>query len=162
MKIIKNKVTIFQFRSVQSLSCVCCGDPISQVTGTWWIPGKTPWHSMSSNLTNAAIELIEKSQFSCSVMSDSFWPYELQHARLSCSLPIPRACSNSCPLSQWCHPTISYCVVPFSSCLQSFLVSWFFPMSQFFASGGQSGGISAPASVLSMNIQDWFPWRLTG
>ena len=94
--------------------------------------------------------------FSCSVMSDSFWPHELQYARLSCSLPIPRACSNSCPSSQWCHPTISYSVFPFSSCLQSFPASGPFPM------GGQNIGVSASASVLPMNIQDWFPLGLTG
>ena len=75
---------------------------------------------------------------------------------------IPRTCSNSCPLSWWCHPTISSSVIPFSSCLQSFPASGSFPMSQFFASGGQSIGISASASVLPMNIQDWFPLELTG
>ena len=93
-------------------------------------------------------------QFSWSVVSASLWPHELQYARLPCSL-FPRACSNSCPLSQWCHPTISSSVIPFSSCLQSFPASGSFPMSQFFTSGGQSIGASAPA--LPMNIQDWFP-----
>ena len=74
----------------------------------------------------------------------------------------PRACSNSCPSSQWCHPTISSSVVPFSTCLQSFQASGSFPMSQFFASGGQSIGISSSPSVLLMNIQDWFPLRFSG
>ena len=80
-----------------------------------------------------------------------------QHTRLSCPSPTLRACSNSCPLSQWCYPTISSTVNPVSSCLQSFTASGSFPMSQFFASGGQNIGVSASASVLPMNIQDWFP-----
>ena len=95
--------------------------------------------------------------FSRSVMSDSSRPHELQHARPLCPSPTPRACSNSCPWSQWCHPTISSSVVPFSSCLQSFPASGSFPMSQLFTSGGQSTGVSASTSVLPMNIQDWFP-----
>ena len=95
-------------------------------------------------------------------MSDSFQLHGLQHDRLPCPLPSPRACSNSCPSSRWCHPTISSSVVLFSSCLQSFPASGFFPMSQFFASGGQSTGASTSASVLPMNIQSWFPLRLTG
>ena len=86
----------------------------------------------------------------------------IQHARLSCPSPSPRVCSNSCPLSPWCHPTISSSVVPFSSCLQSFPASVSFPVSRLFTSGGQSIGASAPASVLPTNIQDWFPLRLTG
>ena len=100
--------------------------------------------------------------FSHSVASNSLQPHGLQHARLSCPSPTPRACSNSCPLSQWCHPTISSSVVPFSSCLQSFPASGSFPVSQHFISGGQSIGVSASASVLPMNIQDWFPWGWTG
>ena len=90
----------------------------------------------------------------------SLRPHGLQHTRLPCPSPTPRAFSNSCPLSQWCHPTISSSVIPFSSCLQSFLASGSFPMSQFFASGGQS--IGASASVFPMNIHDWFPLGLTG
>ena len=101
-------------------------------------------------------------QFSFSVMSDSLQPHELQHSKLLCSSPTPRACSNSCPSSQWCHPTISSSVMPFSSCLQSFQESGCFPMSQFFASGGQNTGVSDSASVLPMNIQDWFPLGVTG
>ena len=95
--------------------------------------------------------------FSHSVVSDSLRPHGLQGTRLPCPPPSPGACSNSCPSSQWCHPTISCSVVPFSSCLQSFPASGSFPIGQFFASGGQSTGISASASVLPMNIQDWFP-----
>ena len=102
----------------------------------------------------------ESVQFSCSVVSDSLWPHGLQHARIPCPSPTPRAYSNSCPSSCWCHPTISSSVIPFS-CLQSFPASGSFPMSQFFTSGGQSIGISASASVLLMNIQDWFILGLT-
>ena len=99
------------------------------------------------------------SQFSCSVMSDSLWPHGLHHARLPCPSPTPGVCSNSCLLSQWCHLTISSFIIPFS-CLQSFPASGPFPRSQFFASGGQS--IRASASVLPMNIQDWFLLGMTG
>ena len=94
--------------------------------------------------------------------TDSLWPHGLQHTRVPCLSPTPRACSNSCPSSQWCHPTISFSVIPSSSYLHSFPASGPFPASQFFASGGQSFGVSASASVLSMNIQDWFPLRKTG
>ena len=100
-------------------------------------------------------------QFSCSVMFDILQLHGLHHARPPCPSPGPRACSNSCPSRQWCHPTISFSVVPFSSCLQSFLASGSFPVSQFFTSGGQSIGASASTSVLPMNIQDWFPLGLT-
>ena len=102
------------------------------------------------------------SQFSHSVMSDSFRPHGLQHIRPHCPSPTLGAYSNSCPLSQWCHPTISSSVVPFSSCLQSFPASGFSPVSQFFKSGGQSVGVSSSASVLPMNIQDCFRLGLTG
>ena len=101
-------------------------------------------------------------QFSCSVMSDSLQPHGLQHARPPCPSPTPRVYSDSCPLSRWCHPTISFSVVPFSSCLQSFPASGCFPMSQFITSGGQSVGVSASASVLPVHIKDWFPLRWTG
>ena len=96
-----------------------------------------------------------------SVASDSFWLYGLQHARLPCPSPTPGACSNLFPLSRWCHPTISSSVIPFSS-LQSFPASGSFPRSQFFTSGGQTIGVSASASVLNINIKDWFPLGLTG
>ena len=98
--------------------------------------------------------------FSHTVMLDSLWPHGLQCARLPCPSPSPGACSNSCPLSRWCYPTISYSVIPFSSCLQSFPASESFLMNQLFASGGQS--IGASASILLVNIQDWFPLGLTG
>ena len=100
--------------------------------------------------------------FSRSVVSTSLPPHGLQCIRLLCPSRSPGACSNSCPLSRWCHPTISSSVGPFSSCHQFFPVSRSFPMSQFFASGGQSIGVSASASVLSMNIQDWFALGWTG
>ena len=99
---------------------------------------------------------------SCSAVPDSMWPHGPQHARPACPSPTPGVCSNSCPLSQWCHPAISSSVIPFSSCLQSFPGKESFPMSKFFASGSQSIEVSASASVLSMNIQDWFPFGLTG
>ena len=99
-------------------------------------------------------------QLSHSVVSDSLRPHGLQHARPLCPPPTPGVYSDSCPSSQWCHPTISSSVIPFSSCLQSFPASGSFPMSQFFASGGQSIGVSA--SVIPMNIQDWFPLEWTG
>ena len=96
-------------------------------------------------------------QFSHSVMSDSLWPHESQQDRLPCPSPTPRVYSNSCPLSWWRHPAISSSVVPFSSCPQSLSASGSFPMSQLFAWGGQSIGVSASASVLPMNTQDWSP-----
>ena len=103
-------------------------------------------------------------QFSCSVVSDSFRPHELQHVRPPCPSPTPRVHPNPnpCPSSWWCHPTISSSVVPFSSCPQSFPATGYFPMSQLFASGGQSIGVSASTSVLPMNTQDWSPLGWTG
>ena len=124
----------------------------------------------SSSVKNVTGILIV--QFSCSVMSDSLWPHGLQHnsflfynkispGNLPCPSPTPGPCSNSCPSSQWSHPTISSSVIPFS-CLQSFPESESFPMSQLFASGSQSIGAPASTSVLPTNIQDWFPLGLTG
>ena len=95
-------------------------------------------------------------------MSDSLRPQGLQHTRLPCPSPSPGACSNSCPLSQWCHPAISSSVTPFSFCLPSFPTSGSFLMSQLFPSGGQSVRASASASTLLINIQDWFPLELIG
>ena len=95
-------------------------------------------------------------------MSDSLRPHESQHTRPPCPSPTPGVHSNSCPSSRWCHPAISSSVVPFSSCPQSLPASESFPMSQFFTWGGQSTGALASASVLPMNIQDWFPFGLTG
>ena len=101
-------------------------------------------------------------QFSCSVVSDSLQPHEPQHARPPCPSPTPRVHPNPGPLSRWCHPTISSSVVPYSFCPQSFPASGSFPMSQLFASGGQSIGVSASALVLPVNIQDWSPLGWTG
>ena len=101
-------------------------------------------------------------QFGCSVVSHSLPPNGLQHARLLCPSPSRGACSNSCLLSQWCHPNISSSVITFSSYLQSFPASGSFPASQLFALGGQIIGASASASILPMNIQDWFPLGFTG
>ena len=107
-------------------------------------------------------EHLVRLHFTLAVMSNSLQPLGLQHARLPCPSPTPRACSNSCPSSWWCHPTISSSVVPFPSYFQSFPASGSFQISQFFTSGGQSIGVSASALVLSMNIQDWFPLGWTG
>ena len=101
-------------------------------------------------------------QFSHWVMSDSLWPHGLQHARLPCPSTTPGTYSNSCPSSRWCHPTITSSVIPFPSCLQSFSSSGSLQISQFFTSGGQSIGVSASASILPMNIRDWFPLGWTG
>ena len=109
-----------------------------------------------------ALGTISSVQFSCSIVFDSLRPPELQHARPPCQWPTPGVHSNPCPLSWWCHPTTSSSVVPFSSCPQSFPASGYFPMSQLFASGGQSIGVSASTSVLPMNTQDWSPLVWTG
>ena len=106
--------------------------------------------------------MLNSVQFNHSVMSDSLQSHRLQHARPPSSSPTPRTYSNSCPWHQWCDLTISASVIPFSTCLQSFPASGPFPMSQFFASGGQSIGVSASTSVLPKNIQDWFPLGWTG
>ena len=113
---------------------------------------------MALNLTQSTLLL----WFSRSVASDSLRPHGLQHARPPCPSPSPRACSNSCPLSQWRHPSISSSVVPFSSCRQSFPASGSFPLSWLFTSSGQSIRASTSASVFPMNIQGIFPLRLTG
>ena len=104
----------------------------------------------------------ESVQFSRSVVSDSLQPHGLQHAWLPCPSPTPGAYSNSCPSNQWCHPTISSSVIPFFTCPQSLPASGSFPMSQFFASGGQRIRVSPAASVLLVIIQDWFPLGWTG
>ena len=128
------------------------------VSGPFWPSCPTHCHFLAYFLLPPALSSV---QFSCSVVSDSLWPHGLQHFRPPCPSPTPGACLNSCPLSRWCHPTISSSVVPFSSCPQSFPASGSFPMSQFFPSGGQSIGVSA-SSVLPMNIQNWYPLGLTG
>ena len=106
--------------------------------------------------------LLSSVQFSCSVMSNSLQPHELQHARPPCPSPTPGVHPNLCPLYQWCHPTISSSVILFSSCPQSFPASGSFPISQLFASGGQSTGVSVSTSVLPMNTQDWSPLGWSG
>ena len=121
----------------------------------WSIP-KSDWLYFCSQRWRSSI------QFSRSGVSDSLQPHELQHARSPCPKPTPGAYPNSCPLSRWCHPTISSSVVPIFSCPQSFPTSGSFQMSQLFASGGQSIGVSASTPVLPMNIQDWSPLELNG
>ena len=106
--------------------------------------------------------LFSSVQFSCSVVSDSLWSYESQHTRPPCPSPTPGVHSNSCPSSRWCYPAISGSVIPFSSCPQTLPTSGSFPVSQLFAWGGQSIGISALASVLPVNTQDWSPLGWTG
>ena len=118
---------------------------------------KFNYTSQSDNLG-----VLPSSLFSCSVVSGSLQRHGLQYTRLPCPSLSLGVCSNSCPLSQWCHPTISSSVTSFSSCLQSFPASGSFPVSQHFTSGGQGIGASASASVLPMNIQSWFPLRLIG
>ena len=118
---------------------------------------KIVFHERDRSISNSNNSV----QFSHSVVSNSLWPQGLQHVRLPCPSPTPRAYSESCLLSRWCHPTISSSVI-FTSHLQSFPASGSFQMSQFCISGGQSIGVSASASVLPMNVQDWFPLGLTG
>ena len=105
---------------------------------------------------------ISSAQFSCSVLSDSLWPHELQHARPPCPSPVPGNYPNSCPLSRWCHATTSSSILPCSSCPQSFPASGSFQMSHFFASGGQSIIVSASTSIFPMDTQDWSPLGWTG
>ena len=120
------------------------------------------WAPKRQNTYLIHIKISRWALYSCSVqfssvVSYSLWPRGLQHARPPCPSPTPRVHPNSCPFSRWCHPTISSSVIPFSSCLQSFPASGSFQMSQPFASGGQSIGVSASTSVLPMNTQDWSP-----
>ena len=107
------------------------------------------------------VESFSSVQFSRSVVSNSLWPHEVQHARLPCPSPTPGVHSNARPSSQWCHPAISSSVIPFSSCPQSLPASGSFPMSQLFTWAGQSIGVSALASVLPKNTQDWSPLEWT-
>ena len=111
----------------------------------------TKWHMDQTLMRSYRLSV----QFSRSVVSESLQPHGLQHNRLPCPSPTPGVYSDSYPLSWWCHPTISTSLVPFSSCLKSFPASGSFQMSQYFASGGQSIGVSASASVLPVNTQDW-------
>ena len=159
-----------QFNSVQSLSRV-------QLFVTQWTAARQASPSLTNSRCLLKLMAIESVmplvihiyiihylsvQFINSVMSDYLRPHGLQHARPPFPSPAPRVYPNSCLLSQWCHPTISSSVIPFSSCLQSFPASWSFQMTQLFPSGDQSIGVSASTSVLSMNGQDWFPLGWTG
>ena len=126
------------------------------------IPSMLGEERSSKKRTSSEPTIVSSVQFSCSVMSDSLRPHGLQHTRPPCPSPILGAYSNSCPWSWWCHPTISSSVIPFSSCLQSFPALGSFPMSQLFAWGGQSIGVSASASALPKNTQNWFPLGWTG
>ena len=153
------------------------GDPLEEdmATHSSILAWRIPWteepgrlQSMGSQRVGhdwsnlACTHMFSSVQFSCSVMSDSLRPHESQNARPHCSSPTPRVYSNSCPSRWWCHPAISSSVVPFSSCLQHFPASGSFPMSQLFTSGGQSIRVSASASVLPMNTQNWSPLGWTG
>ena len=117
---------------------------------------RLPWRVVMMAFLSLSVQF-SSVQFSCSVVSDSLWPCELQHTRPPCPSPTPGVHPNPYPLSWWCHPTISYSVVPFSSCPQSFPASGSFQMSQLFASGGQSTGVSSSTPVLPINTQDWSP-----
>ena len=141
-------------------NCLCCDFGSIFFFFVW----RDPLHKnfcwvkiVNKNLSSKLLLL-----FSHSLMSDTLWPHGLQHARLPAPLSSPRACSNSCPLSRWWHPTASSSVVLFSSCLQSFPTSESFLMSRLFASGGQSTRASISAPVLPVNIQGWFPLGLMG
>ena len=136
--------------------------PAERRINLFWGPGPNPplwgkenvyYHTLVCHFIGPTYVLIEWMLFSCSVVSGVLRHHRLQHARLPCPSPSPKTCSNSHPLSQWCHPTISSSVVLFSSCLQCFPTLRSFPMNQFFASSGQS--IGASASVLPMSIQGW-------
>ena len=134
--------------------------PTHNMSSFWrdqrWALSKFKGKSEEKSLNSYRISF-SSVQFSCSAVSNSLPPQELQHAMPSRPSPTPGVHSTSCPLSRWCHPTISSSVVPFSSCSQSFPASGSFPMSQLFTSGGQSIGVSASASVLPMNTQDCSP-----
>ena len=142
-----------------------CGFYLQTDKGWWGGTGGKPASSSEPSFSSineglgpgSLLVQFSSFQFSRSVVSNSLQPHGLQHTRLPCPSPTPRAYSNSCPLSQWCHPTISSSILPFSSCLQSFPSSGSFPVSQFFTSDGQSIGVSASASVLPVNIQDLSP-----
>ena len=131
---------------------------LRKIHGQRSLAGYSPWSRKESDTT----EQLSTVRFSSvTQLCPTLRPHGLQHTRLPCLSPTPRACSNSCASSQWCHPTISSSVIPFSFRLQSFPASRSFPMSQLFASGGQSIAVSASASVLLMSIQDRFPLGLT-
>ena len=139
---------------------VCPLEQLFKVLSFYWNePPAEPFVSSSDEVIHIQFSSV---QFSCSVVSDTLWPHDLQHARPPCPSPTPGVHPNSRPSSQWCHPTISSSVIPFSSCPQSLPASEFFPMSQLFASGGQSTGVSALASFLPKKSQGWSPLEWTG
>ena len=141
----------------------CNAGYLGLIPGLGRSPGEGKGYLLQySGLEHSIDCTVQSVQFSHSVMSNSLWSHGLQHARLPCPSPTLKACSNSCPSSTWCHPNISSSVIPFSSCLQSCPASGSSPMSQFFPWGGQSTGVSASASVLPMNTQDWSPLGWTG
>ena len=133
------------------LHAFCC-------SSSWKYPDDSIW----CTFPQLFLQMLSSVQFSRSVMSDSLWPHESQHARPPCPSQTPSVYSDSCPWSRWCHPAISSSVVPFSSCPQSLPASGSFQMSQLFAWHGQSIGVSSSASVLPMNTQDLSPWGWTG
>ena len=181
----KTKNMAYVVYVVQLLSCVRLWDPMEYSTPgssvLHYLPELAEVHSTESvMLSNHFIlclpllllpsvfpsikvfSMFSSVQFSHSVMSDSLWPHESQHTRPPCPSPTPGVHSNSCPTSWWCHPAISSSVIPFSSCPQSLPASGSFPMSQLFTWGVQSIGVSASASVLPVNTQDWSPLGWTG
>jgi len=133
-------------------------EPMPLAVGAWILATGLPEKSPQSGVSQFSSVQFSPVAQSCLTLR----PHGLQHARLPCPSPIPKVCSSSCPLSRWCHPTISSSIVPLSSCLQSFPASGSFPMSQFFQSGGQSIRALPSASVLPMNIQDWLLSGLIG
>ena len=138
-------------------SCPTLWDPIDSKPTRLLCRGDSPGEN-----SGVGCHFLLQCMHAQSLQSISVSPHGQQHTRLPCLSPAPRACWNSCPSSQCCHPTILFSVIPFSSCLQSFPASGSFPMSHFFASGGQIIGPSASASVFPINIQDWFPLALPG
>ena len=154
----------FKLRLFKKEKITNFGKDVKSLELSWW-ECKLMW-LLSKMVFLKKLELpsvqFSSFQFSCSVMSDSLQPHKSQHARPPCPSPTPGVHSDSRPSSQWCHPAISYSVVPFSSCPQSLPASESFPMSQHFTWGGESIGISASTSVLSANTQDWSPLGWTG
>ena len=158
-KVVNLSLHLYSLHYSQEKRCV--GGGIGNVQSSITRQSAVEEEALESNPRVAAC-FVALLLLSRSVLSDSLKPHELHHPKLPCPSLSPWVCSNSCPLSQWHHPTVSSSVAPSSSCLQSFPASGSFPMSRFFASGGQRIGASALAPVLPMNIQVWFPFVLTG
>ena len=142
-------------------SIICIGSSL-RISAQFFISQHKLGYAMIKPPPNLLRLQFSSVQFSRSVVSNSLWPHELQHARTPCPSPPPGVYQNPCPLSWWCHPTISFSVVPFFSCPQSFPASGSFEMSHLFASGGQTIAVSASTSVLPMSTQDWSPLGWTG